>query len=239
MRLGGVRWLAAAVAAAGLAGGAWGADLGIARVGADGRQSAGADVKAAPYTIIRLSADNVDPDAAVVWDVTPEDAVSFDDRTDNILAFTAPPGTYRVRLLTIKGKEVKKARTTVVIGDSVPPAPPVDPSDPFFLTLQTAYAAEPSAGKAAQARQLAAVFQVAGTTTANDPALTTTGGLVAKVHAAAESVVSGLLPGVRDAIKTELNTKLPRDPAAALTPALRSTIAGQFNRMAGLLNAVK
>jgi hypothetical protein len=82
------------------------------------------------YRIVRLEPANADADAAVVWDVYPEEAVSFDDRPDGVLAFTAPPGKYAVKLRTIKGKSVLIARAVVFIGTPtpVPPTPTPGPT---------------------------------------------------------------------------------------------------------------
>jgi hypothetical protein len=81
------------------------------------------------YKIVRLEPAGADADAAVVWDVYPEEEVSFDDRPDGVLAFTAPPGKYAVKLRTIKGKSVLIARAAVFIGTPMPvPTPTPGPT---------------------------------------------------------------------------------------------------------------
>lgn len=81
------------------------------------------ETKVGAYKIVRLTAIDADPDAAIIWDVYPEDEVSFDERPDNVLAFVAPPGVYKVKLRTIKGSKATTARATVTIEGAVPPVP--------------------------------------------------------------------------------------------------------------------
>jgi hypothetical protein len=109
----------AAVCLAGLLGGlASAADLAIK-----------GEMNVPAYKIVRLEPANADADAAVVWDVYPEEEVSFDDRPDGVLAFTAPPGKYAVKLRTIKGKSVLIARAAVFIGTPMPiPTPTPGPT---------------------------------------------------------------------------------------------------------------
>lgn len=93
------------------------------------------------FRLVRIDAANVDPAAAVVWDVSPDGVADIEEQGRR-LVFTGPPGTYSIRCLSIKlaadGKtEVKTARQTVTIlpppgpPTPVPPAPgPVVPPAP-------------------------------------------------------------------------------------------------------------
>lgn len=118
-------------------------------------------------------------------------------------------------------------------GPNPPPTPP--PDDPLFATLKLAYDREINAAKK---KDLASLYRQAAVVTVPDPTFTTVGGLYGVVHNAAEAAVgpaASVLPLTRRAIADELNAKLPRAPATALTPALRQQIIEQFNRIAGLL----
>jgi hypothetical protein len=121
-------------------------------------------------------------------------------------------------------------------GPNPPPAPP--PSDPLFAALKTAYAADAGPQKAAQAVQLTALYRVAAATAA-DPSLATLGDLLAKIRAAAGSLLPATaLTGVRAAVGAELAAQLGTNPVAPLDEAARKKAAAQFTRIATLLEAL-
>jgi hypothetical protein len=81
------------------------------------------------YKLVRLTVTGADPEAALIWDVSPEaDADVLE--VDGGLIFTAPPGTYAVKLRAVKGRSVQTARHTVVVGDPAPPPPGPGPAPP-------------------------------------------------------------------------------------------------------------
>lgn len=89
-------------------------------------------------TLVRLSADGVNPDAGLMWRVYPSDKVSRATTDEGILEFVAPPGVYEVELLEVQlleGRKVKLLETRVkvtVTGGSSPPTPPnpLPPDEP-------------------------------------------------------------------------------------------------------------
>lgn len=101
------------------------------------------------YRLVRLSAENADPKAALIWDVNDEDRADADEGGGR-LTFTGPPGVYKVKLREITfdaaagAAKVRTARLTVTIGDPppvppvppgpVPPGPTPDPAAPFAGT---------------------------------------------------------------------------------------------------------
>lgn len=77
----------------------------------------------APYRLVELSANGADADAALLWDVYPEELADIRE-VNGRLIFVAPPGVYKVKLRTVKGKVVDTARATVTItGTPIPPEP--------------------------------------------------------------------------------------------------------------------
>lgn len=89
------------------------------------------DLNRPPYTLVQLSPGGVDAGAAVIWDVFPEEQADIVE-TGGKLIFTGPPGTYKVKLRSIKGSDVGTARATVTIGTPGPgpgpgPNPPPTP----------------------------------------------------------------------------------------------------------------
>ncbi len=120
----------------------------------------------------------------------------------------------------------------------VPPTPPV-PADTLQATLQSAYAADTFPGKDGLRALLAAIFRNAATTTSQDAKLTTTGALLSAMHTATAGLIGDGLPGVRAAIATELNAKLPTSGAAPLDKTTRDLCAVQFARMATILEGLK
>lgn len=76
--------------------------------------------RADPYRLVVLVPENADPDAAAIWDIEPADRADVRELPDGSVVFTGQPGTYRVKLRTIKGKVVTPATKVVVIGPAAP-----------------------------------------------------------------------------------------------------------------------
>lgn len=122
--------------------------------------------------------------------------------------------------------------------------PPV-PTDPFAISLQSAYAAD---GRPAdKLSKLAALYDLAGSI-ASDPANKTASAIFTTMRKAA-SIQLGepsvdkvtVLPNVRQAIAAELNKTLPLGVPAStseLTPETRALIVTQFSRVAKALGEV-
>lgn len=89
--------------------------------------------KVPAYKLVRLAAKGADPKAALIWDVNDEERAD-EDESGGRLVFTAPPGTYKVKLREITldvatgAAKVRTARLTVTIGDPPPPPPPPGPT---------------------------------------------------------------------------------------------------------------
>jgi hypothetical protein len=67
--------------------------------------------------LVRVTLLNLPADAAVVWDVFPEELADVEELPDGRLYFTGPAGEYRIKARAIVGKLVTTARATVTIGD--------------------------------------------------------------------------------------------------------------------------
>lgn len=61
----------------------------------------GGGIKVKPFTLVKIGVTGVDPKAALIWDVTPAEAVDVATTAEHLCQFTAPPGKYRVTLLVI------------------------------------------------------------------------------------------------------------------------------------------
>lgn len=91
-----------------------------------------------PYQIVEMAAKGDTEGKALIWDVTPEEAVDAREFNGR-LYFIAPPGVYKVKLRAIKVQPdgsvtVETARTSVTIETSfdpkpIPPTPP-NPTPP-------------------------------------------------------------------------------------------------------------
>lgn len=88
----------------------------------------------APYKLVELQAEGDLTGAAVLWDVTPEDAVDMREQPGGKLTFVAPPGTYKVRCTVVRLKDgqtvADRQRTVVVIGTPTPMPPGPNPPGP-------------------------------------------------------------------------------------------------------------
>ena len=195
-----------------------------------------------PYKLVKLSANKDATGAAVLWDLTPEDAADIIDNSDGKLTFTAPPGTYKIKLRLIRltdGKTTAEvARSTVVIGTPTPPAPPTPPTptDPLTVSLQSAYTLDTDAQKATYKASLAALYRNSATAV-NDPNTKTYADLFAVLSKATATLMpAGSLANTRKAIGIELNVVLGTNAGATVDKA--ATLA-EFAKIAQALDAVK
>lgn len=82
------------------------------------------ETNVAQYKLVQLSVSDAPPDAAVLWDVYPEEVVDVREFSDGSFIFTGPPGTYRIKMRLISGRQVDTFRAIVTIGGNPnPPAP--------------------------------------------------------------------------------------------------------------------
>lgn len=81
--------------------------------------------KSEPYKLIELTATGSPDNAALIWDVSPEDTASVRELPGGSLVMTGPPGVYKVKLRSIESVDGKtvvlSARHTVTIGNALPP----------------------------------------------------------------------------------------------------------------------
>jgi hypothetical protein len=169
-------------------------------------------------------------------------------RPDRVLVFASQPGRYRLRLRAAAVKDGRAtlgdpAVTTVVIGDAPAPPPPPGPtppapSDPLFERLKPIYGADVSPTKAADAKQLAAVFRNA-VATADNASLTTLRQLYEVVRQAGASLVPlPKLDPIRQVITEELTRTLGGNDVA-LTPDVRAKCKSEFARVASALEGLR
>lgn len=157
------------------------------------------------------------------------------------------PGRYRFACIADG-----KASWTVMQAGDVPPGPPPGPGptppkpvDDLTKALQAAYTADAGPTKAADLRQLIALYQQAVEFARDDKTLTSAADLFARVSGAAATLLpddptTGLrrLAGVRKVIAGELAGILPTDPDAPLTDAVRQAAATAFAKYAKALQGV-
>lgn len=90
------------------------------------------EMKVKAHRLVRLQAKGVPEGAALIWDVTPEDAVDVEEVGQRIV-FSAASGEYKVRCRAItfrEGKtEVASARVVVTIEGGITPSPTPTPKD--------------------------------------------------------------------------------------------------------------
>jgi len=164
------------------------------------------------YKLVQLTVSNAAPEAAVLWDVYPEDNVDIREFADGLLIFTAPPGDYKIKLRLISGRQVDTLRTVVTI-KGTPPAPgpnpgpnptpnpgpgpgpnpsPVLPDGKFKLASKAVLWSSTitSANKAAEAAALAGALE----------------GTVAAANAGAIKTIDEFLAAGRDANRQALST---------------------------------
>lgn len=185
--------------------------------------------KVLPYKLVRLAPVNADPGATVVWDVYPDDNIDIDERSDNILAFTGPPGVYKIKCRTVVGKTVQLARKTVTIGT---PAPP----DALSETLKQAFQSE-SPDDQQKVSELAAIYR--NGVVNGIPVAQTIKALTDAMHASVQAGIGNSLPKVRRVLGDELNRQIVAPSTTPLDASLRATYAAQFNRFATLLEGLQ
>lgn len=118
-----------------------------------------------------------------------------------------------------------------------PPEPkPPEPADALKTKLKAAFDADPAQldARRGHAKDLAALYRQAAKLCA-DESVTTSGDLLARVKAAASSLVGAdALRECRKVVGTELGALLPTDDA--LTEAQRKTVAALFGKLAAILD---
>lgn len=91
------------------------------------------ELKVPVNRLVRLEAQGTVDGSALIWDVSNEDSVDAEEVGQRFL-FTAPPGTYKIKLRSIMVKDgktkVETARATVTIGDAPPNPIPPGPTPP-------------------------------------------------------------------------------------------------------------
>src|SRR5207248_7165263 len=179
------------------------------------------EVRGRPGRLVTIQAETAA--AQVRWHAcrgpdTPDLWHSPDGKT--LLFSTPAPGRYELIAWTATGGVPSEAvGCTVLIETPEPPVPPPlpEPVDPFQAALQTAWAGETAADRAAQRDRLASLYRVAGQDTVRQPQLHTVGDLLAALQQAVKIVLpADALPKIRAAIAAELRTALPTNPDAPL-----------------------
>lgn len=181
----------------------------------------------------------------------------IDDSTGATL--TAPPDSHHAVFVASKEGRFKFACVadgkaswyTMKAGDPPPtppgpkpPAPvPPKPVDELTKQLQAAYTADTGATKAADLRQLVALYLQAVEFANSDKTLQSAANLFMRVTGAAGSLlpdVNGVrrLSEVRKVIAGELASVLPTDPDAPLTNEVRAAAAAAFAKYAKALQGI-
>lgn len=153
----------------------------------------------------------------VVW-VTPDsglvviDGSFFGGDSKKALVF-GPQGTYRLWAFTAKGDVVSpKAECVVTFGTPTPPVPP-GPVDPFGRAVLTAYLADTSTTKAADAVAWAAAFD---SVTSQVDGLSTYADLDNALKTALATTRPGAIPGVAAVVVKELQSAFTSTGTTAL-----------------------
>lgn len=79
------------------------------------------------YKLVQLSVANAPQDAAVLWDIYPEEPVDIKELSDGTLIFTGPPGVYKIKMRLISGRQVDTFRSMVTIKGIPAPNPTPNP----------------------------------------------------------------------------------------------------------------
>lgn len=219
----------------------------------------------AAYKQVRLTARPADPKASVTWWIRPLAPLSRADASrvnpDSLpkteAVFVGPPGVYDVEVLsrrqTKDGEWVDDQgfRSITILQPPLPPAPipptpvppvPVPPqpgpTDPLFPQLQSAYLGDTSPTKAADARQIAAVYRNLSMQ-ASDTSLNT----AAELFKLGKNSIQSLVPlprlqAMREVVAGEFDRRMGTVPNAPLTPSSRQTAAEQFSRFAVLFDTL-
>jgi len=156
----------------------------------------------------------------------------------------AQPGRYRLIAWTAKSNVPSLAAEVVVVVGGVPPTPvpptpvPPDPVDPFLASLRSAFAADGSATRVDDVKQLAAVYRQAQAVVDRQD-VTNLGQLQSVMRQAITTLIGDRLGGVRQVIGAELRRTLPTDALAPMDAALRLKAGAEFTRIGRILEQVK
>ncbi len=147
-------------------------------------------------------------------------------------AFVAPTaGRYRLTVV-VNGEP---GRVAVTVGTPAPPVPPTPP-DPVAAAIAAAYSAEPAPDKRDRVKDLAALYRQAAVLAA-DPTVTSSGALLARVQAAAKTLVGpDAVKGVRAVAAGELGRVLPVD--GPLSDGQRGSVVATFKKLATILEGL-
>jgi hypothetical protein len=111
--------------------------------------------------------------------------------------------------------------------------------DVLLQNLVKAYQADTTADKATKLQALVTLWKSAAKNTVNDADIKTTGKLLEVLHNSAQQLLGNDLMGLREAIRVDLDSKLPKTATAALDDATRKAIAVHFQNVADALGKVK
>jgi hypothetical protein len=198
------------------------------------------EIKARPGRLLQIRAET---DGKIVrWFCPSTDADLLPyPGADKIAIFCSPvPGKYFVYAYTAAADIPSEPAVCCVIVDGPTPIPPpVPPTDPLSQALQAAYNSEPAANKASQKDLLEGLYRAAASAAA-DQSLKTAGDLYSTLVAAREKLMPDeALRSTRLAIANYLDTRLPRSPAAPLTPDIRTQATTEFVKIANTLGGLK
>ena len=197
-------------------------------------------VSARPGRLVQIAAKT---DCKLVrWYLAGEDADLIVMESTRSAIFSAmAPGRYRILAWTAAGDIPSEPAVCVVTVGSAPPVPPgpVAPTDPLTVALKGLLEANQDPDKAKQLAALADVYRRAGRA-ATDPEIKTASDLFAFARRQAVAVLPPMaLEAIRAKLGEELAAVLPTDPDAALTPSIRTAATEIYNKLAGILEALK
>jgi hypothetical protein len=207
------------------------------------------EMKVKPGRLLRIPAETACK--TVIWylDSADADLVTFESTKEAV--FSSPvPGKYKIIVYTAAGDVPSQPYVCVVTveGDvPVPPTPPTPPGpgpdpipvDVLLQNLVKAYQADTTADKATKLQALVTLWKSAAKNTVNDADIKTTGKLLEVLHNSAQQLLGNDLMGLREAIRVDLDSKLPKTATAALDDATRKAIAVHFQNVADALGKVK
>lgn len=211
------------------------------------------ELKAKPYTLVRLKAENVCERAGLRWRIYPQAGVDQATTPRGLLEFVAPPGTYDVEVLAIGVTDgvvsISEARVKVTVGDTgptppkppepTPPVPPVppEPTDPLARDLAALYVADPSTTKVPDLLLLVELYKQAADLAKSDT-VTSLGQLSKQVADAGLH----LLPRTRlTALRERIGKYLAGefgDEDRPLSSEIRVKAATVYNRVAKALQQI-
>lgn len=208
-----------------------------------------AELKADRGRLIRVPVTYEGDDVAWRIDARLDSFREYDPDPKSVrLVVLIPPnvadGEYELAAIAAKGGKLSTFSVCkIVVGQAPGPVPPPGPTpgpvDPLLGVLSSAYHADVSDTKADDVKQLAAVYRQAAKETVRRPELTRLGEIRSTVGKAISGLMEDRLSGVRQAVAAELRRTLPTDAEAPLDTALRDKVAGEFTRLAKLLDQLK